>query len=134
MKIQAFLLASSAALLLAQGPPPAPPRTAPVTDVPFSRLQQSDKEPQNWLMFSGNLAAQHHSQLKQITPDNAKNLELKWVTQFRSLDKHEATPLVIDGVMYAIQSPNDVIAINAETGKALWSYSHKPAAGTKNPC
>ena len=32
------------------------------------------------------------------------------------------------------RSPNDVIAINAETGKALWSYSHKPAAGTKNPC
>ena len=134
MKTQAFLLACSAALLLAQGPPPAPARTAPVTDVPFSRLLQADKEPQNWLMFSGNLAAQHHSQLKQITTDNAKNLELKWVAQFRSLDKHEATPLVIDGVMYAIQSPNDVIAINAETGKTLWSYSHRPAAGTRNPC
>lgn len=134
MRIQAFLLASSAAFLLAQGQPPAPARTAPVTDVPFSRVLNADKEPQNWLTFNGNLHAQHHSGLKQITPDNAKNLELKWVAQFRSLDKHEATPLVVDGVMYAIQSPNDVIAINAETGKTLWTYGHKPAAGTKNPC
>ncbi len=134
MRIQAFLFASAAAFVLAQGQPPAPSRTAPVTDVPFSRILQSDKEPQNWLSFNGNLAATHHSGLKQITPENAKNLELKWVAQFRSLDKHEATPLVVDGVMYAIQSPNDVIAINAETGKTLWTYAHKPAAGTKNPC
>lgn len=137
MKIQAFLFASAAAFVLAQGQPPAPARTAPVTDVPFSRMLQSDKEPQNWLTFNGNLAAQHHSGLKQITPDNAKNLELKWVAQFRQADrqdKFEATPLVVDGVMYAIQSPNDVMALNAETGKTLWTYSHKPAAGTKNPC
>ena len=59
---------------------------------------------------------------------------LKWVFQSRSLDKHEVTPLVVDGVMYTIQSPNDVIALDAATGKTIWTYSHKPAEGTRNPC
>jgi alcohol dehydrogenase (cytochrome c) len=36
--------------------------------------------------------------------------------------------------MYTIQSPNDVIALDAATGKVIWQYSHKPAEGTRNPC
>jgi alcohol dehydrogenase (cytochrome c) len=36
--------------------------------------------------------------------------------------------------MYTIQSPNDVIALDAATGKTIWTYLHKPAAGTVNPC
>ncbi|MEO5922435.1 MAG: PQQ-dependent dehydrogenase, methanol/ethanol family [Bryobacteraceae bacterium] len=135
MKTQAFLLGlSMAGLALAQGPAAAPARQAPVTDVPFSRILASDQQPQNWLTYSGNNNAQRHSLLKGINAGNAKELELKWVFQSRSLDKHEATPLVVDGVMYAIQSPNDVIALDATTGKTIWTYLHKPAAGTKNPC
>jgi alcohol dehydrogenase (cytochrome c) len=86
------------------------------------------------LTYSGNLNSQRHSGLTQISPDNAGNLVLKWVYQSRSLDKHEVTPLVVDGVMYTIQSPNDVIALDAATGKTIWQYSHKPAEGTRNPC
>jgi alcohol dehydrogenase (cytochrome c) len=65
---------------------------------------------------------------------NARDLTLKWVYQSRSLDKHEVTPLVVDGVMYTIQSPNDVVALDAATGKMIWQYLHKPADGTRNPC
>ncbi len=127
---------SMAGLALAQGGRGAagPAREAPVTDVPFSRIQAAEQQPQNWLTFGGNNMAQRHSMLKQINTGNAKDLELKWVFQSRSLDKHEATPLVVDGVMYAIQSPNDVIALDAATGKTIWTYLHKPAPGTVNPC
>ncbi len=139
MKIHAYLpisliLSASAFVLMAQRQPGPPAREAPVTAVPFSRILNANQEPQNWLSYSGGVMSQRHSQLKQITPDNAKNLELKWVYQMRSLEKHEATPLVVDGVMYAIQSPNDIIALDAVTGKAIWTYSHKNAEGTKNPC
>jgi len=136
MKTKAFLLMSMAGLALAQGGRGAagPTREAPVTDVPFSRIQAAEQQPQNWLTFGGNNMAQRHSMLKQINTGNAKDLELKWVFQSRSLDKHEATPLVVDGVMYAIQSPNDVIALDAVTGKTIWTYLHKPAPGTVNPC
>jgi alcohol dehydrogenase (cytochrome c) len=125
---------SLAALAIAQGPGPAPAKQASVSDVPFSRLLKSNQEPQNWMTYGGNLSSQRHSGLKQITTGNAKDLELKWVFQAKSLEKHEATPLVVDGVMYSIQSPNDIIALDAVTGKTIWTYGHRVAQGTKNPC
>jgi alcohol dehydrogenase (cytochrome c) len=135
MKLQALLLISATGLALAQGGRGGPVnREAPVTNVPYSRLLQAESEPQNWLMYNGSYNSRRHSQLKQITPANAKDLELKWVFQSRSLEKHEVTPLVVDGVMYTIQSPNDVIALDAATGKPYWTYSHRPAPGTRNPC
>src|SRR6185312_8858887 len=90
--------------------------------------------PQNWLTYSGDYNGRRHSALKQITPANAKNLSLTWVYQSRSLDKNETTPLVVDGIMFTVQSPNDVVALNAATGKTIWLYTHKPATGTRNPC
>ena len=139
MKIKVFLSISLAVLALAalapaQGPGPAVAKQAPVTDVPFSRMLKANQEPQNWMTYGGNLSSQRYSGLKQITTGNAKDLELKWVFQSKSLEKHEATPLVVDGVMYAIQSPNDVIALDAVTGKPIWTYVHRVAQGTKNPC
>src|SRR4029077_19990468 len=100
----------------------------------FERILGANKEPQNWLTYSGSLTSQRHSALTQITPANAKDLTLQWVFQSQSLDKHEVTPLVVDGVMYTIQSPNDVIALNAATGRTIWNYRHRPAPETKNPC
>src|SRR5216117_4165523 len=129
-----LLLACAATTVFAQGRGGPTNREAPVTPVPFERILHSNQEPQNWLTYSGNLNGQRHSGLTQISPENAADLTLKWVFQSRSLDKHEVTPLVVDGVMYTIQSPNDVIALDAATGKTIWTYSHKPAEGTRNPC
>ncbi len=134
MKKCLFLIACAATTVLGQGRGGPPNREAPVTPVPFERILRSNQEPQNWLTYSGNFNSQRHSGLTQINPENAANLVLKWVFQSRSLDKHEVTPLVVDGVMYTIQSPNDVIALDAATGKTIWQYSHKPAEGTRNPC
>ena len=109
-------------------------REANVTPVPFERILRANQEPQNWLTYSGSTMSQRHSLLTQITPDNAKDLTLKWVFQSRSLDKHEVTPLVVDGVMYTVQSPNDVIALDAATGKTIWPIRTSPREGTRNPC
>jgi len=87
--------------------------------VSFDRLLDANKEPQNWLTYSGSNMSQRHSLLTQITPENVKNLELQWVYQARSLEKFEATPLVIDGIMYTVQAPNDVIALDAATGRVF---------------
>ncbi len=135
MTTRLLLFATITAPLFAQGGRGGPVnREAPVTPVPFDRILRANQEPQNWLTYSGNLNSQRHSQLTQISPANARDLTLKWVYQSRSLDKHEVTPLVVDGVMYTVQSPNDVIALDAATGKMIWQYSHKPAEGTRNPC
>jgi len=56
------------------------------------------------------------------------------VFQSRSLDRHQVTPLVVDGTMYTIQSPNNVVALNAATGKQIWIYSYTPDPAAKNCC
>ena len=105
--------------------------------VTFDRILRANQEPQNWLTYSGTLSGQRHSQLTQITPNNAKNLELQWVYQVRSLgrsDKFEATPLVVDGVMYTVSPPNDVVALDAATGRVFWIYSHTPSDQARLCC
>jgi alcohol dehydrogenase (cytochrome c) len=130
-----FLLLSTT--LVAQEPlpfGPPPNREAPAPNVSFDRIRQAAKEPQNWLTYSGSLSSQRHSLLTEIQPGNARDLELKWVFQSRSLDRHQVTPLVVDGTMYTIQSPNDVVALNAATGKQIWIYSYTPDPAAKNCC
>jgi alcohol dehydrogenase (cytochrome c) len=101
--------------------------------VSFDRIRAASKEPQNWLTYSGTLMSQRYSTLNQITPANVKDLELKWVFQARSLEKFEATALVVDGVMYTVQAPNDVIAIDAHTGRVLWIFPYTPSKDAR-PC
>jgi alcohol dehydrogenase (cytochrome c) len=101
--------------------------------VTSERLLHAPNEPQNWLLYSGSYASQRYSQLKQIDPGNVKNLELKWVFQAQSLQKFETTPLVVDGVMYITQSPNDIVAVDAKSGRPFWIY-HYAASPAARPC
>jgi alcohol dehydrogenase (cytochrome c) len=101
--------------------------------VSFDRILKASQEPQNWLTYSGTVFSQRYSQLTQLTPANVKNLELQWVFQARSLEKFEATPLVLDGIMYTVQAPNDVVALDPVTGRLFWMYSYKPSQESR-PC
>jgi alcohol dehydrogenase (cytochrome c) len=137
MTVRALVFLLLSATLVAQEPSPfgpPPNREAPAPNLSFDRIRLAGKEPQNWLTYSGSLSSQRHSLLTQIQPGNARDLELKWVFQSRSLDRHQVTPLVVDGTMYTIQSPNDVVALNAATGKQIWVYSHAPDPAARNCC
>ncbi len=106
--------------------------------VSFDRLLRADKEPQNWLTYSGTAFNQRYSTLTQITPANVKNLELQWIWQARSLEKFEATALAVDGVLYTLQGPPvqgtyQVVALDAVTGRVFWTYEYKPAPEA-GPC
>lgn len=101
--------------------------------VSWERLRDAPKEPQNWLTYNGSYASTHHSTLSEIRPDNVRQLELKWVWQASSLEKLQATPLIVDGVMYLTDPPNDVVAVDAKTGRVFWRYRHTAPAGVA-PC
>ncbi len=106
----------------------------PVTS---DRILAAEKEPQNWLTYSGSYKSQRHTPLTQITPGNVDDLELQWVFQVRSLgasDKFEATPLVVDGVLYTVSPPNDVVALDAVTGRQFWRYNHANAQTARVCC
>src|SRR5580765_2540510 len=101
--------------------------------VSSQRLAGAASEPRNWLTYSGTYASQRYSTLRQLTPDNVKQLEQKWIFQAESLEKFEATPLVVDGVMYLTQAPSDAVALDAKTGRVFWIYRYYPSRDTK-PC
>lgn len=93
--------------------------------VPYERILNAAAEPENWLTYSGTYASTRYTTLDQVTPENAADLELKWIFQARSFDKFEATPLVVDGVMYFTEPPNNVVALDAATGRVFWKYEHE---------
>jgi alcohol dehydrogenase (cytochrome c) len=92
--------------------------------VTFDRLLHSANEPQNWLSYSGGYYSQRYSLLRQIDPSNAKNLELKWVLQNQVAGAWQSSPVVVDGIMYVTERPNDVMAVDAKTGRVFWVYRY----------
>jgi alcohol dehydrogenase (cytochrome c) len=102
------------------------------------RLLNADQEPENWLLYGGDYDSQRHTELDEITRENADELELKWVWQNRARDgaeqKFEATPLVVDGVLYTVGAPNNVVAIDAITGRLFWIYNYVPSLEARLCC
>jgi alcohol dehydrogenase (cytochrome c) len=97
-------------------------------------LLNAANEPQNWFTYSGTYMSQRYSTLSQITPENVKSLSLAWVWQNRSLESFEATPLVVNGVMYTVQPPNTVVALDAKTGRIYWTYEYDPSPNSLACC
>jgi alcohol dehydrogenase (cytochrome c) len=96
--------------------------------VTSDRLVAAAKEPQNWLTYSGGYHSQRYSLLDQVTPANVANLKLQWVYQSPVAGNWQTTPLVVDGMMYLTQRLNDIVALDAATGRAFWIYRYTPAA------
>jgi alcohol dehydrogenase (cytochrome c) len=102
--------------------------------VSWDRLIQAAGEPQNWLTYSGTYSGQRYSPLRQIDPANVKNLEMKWILQGQVIGSWEASPLVVDGIMYLTQRPNDVVALDARTGRIFWIYRYAGSPDYKVCC
>lgn len=93
-------------------------------DVTFDRIVNASREPHNWLTYNGALDGQRHSRLTELTPGNVRDLELKWVLPNQVPGAWQASPIVVDGIMYVTQRPNDVMAVDAKSGRVFWVYRH----------
>jgi alcohol dehydrogenase (cytochrome c) len=100
-----------------------------LAQVSSERLLRAADEPRNWLTYSGTYMSQRYTQLREVTPSNVKDLEQKWIFQAQSLQSFAATPLVVDGVMYVTQAPNDIVALDARTGRVFWVYHYAATPG-----
>ena len=76
----------------------------------------------NWDNPGGDWAESHFSRLTDIAKDNAGELGLAWQYDLGSARVQEATPVVIDGVMYTSGNLGRVYALNAATGEELWTF------------
>jgi len=100
-----------------------------LSDIPggltFDRLRNSGAEPQNWLTYWGDYQGRHYSALKQINTSNVRQLQAHWSAQLVGPSSLEATPLVVDGIMYTTGSPGTVVALDARTGLQIWRYQRQ---------
>ena len=87
-----------------------------------ARAIGADSEPQNWLAHGRDYAEQRHSPLESIDTSNVSRLGLAWSFETGAERGHEATPIVVDGVMFLTAPWSVVHALNAKTGKLLWTH------------
>jgi alcohol dehydrogenase (cytochrome c)/quinohemoprotein ethanol dehydrogenase len=105
-------------------------------NVDAARLAAAEGDGGNWLSYGRTYSEQRFSPLTRITAANAKNLGLAWYADFDTNRGQEATPLVIDGVMYVSTAWSMVRAFDARTGRPLWKYDPgvPRALGVKGCC
>ncbi len=89
----------------------------------------------DWPVYGGNSDNTHYSTLDQITPANVARLQVAWTyethDEFQGSEM-QANPIVIDGVLYATSPKMRVFALDAATGRELWSFDPslgRPLAG-----
>ncbi|MFP6584392.1 MAG: PQQ-dependent dehydrogenase, methanol/ethanol family [Candidatus Hydrogenedentota bacterium] len=94
----------------------------PNLDVDGERIINADEEPGNWLSHGRSYDEQRFSPLTQINDKNVGELGLAWAVSTEVGRGHEASPIVVDGVMYITLPWSKVLALNAKTGEELWRY------------
>jgi len=87
-----------------------------------ARLDAADADDDDWLTHGRTNAEQRYSRLDQINDENIQQLSLAWVAPLDTTRGQEATPIVVDGVMYTSTAWSKVYALDAATGKVLWQF------------
>jgi alcohol dehydrogenase (cytochrome c) len=128
-----LLLAIVAQSVAAPQPAPAGEQKAAAA-VPYTRIRAAAAEPGNWLTYSGNYRGHRHSPLAGIDRSNVSRLEPVWVYQSREPGTIEATPIVVDGVLYVTEHPHVVTALDGRTGRPLWNYRRAAAKAVPGCC
>src|SRR5215469_8699828 len=82
----------------------------------------------NWTSYNGDYSGQRYSSLQEINMANVSQLQAAWVFHPGNSQRLEVTPVVVRGVMY-VTSANDVFALDARTGRALWHHQRRLSAG-----
>jgi alcohol dehydrogenase (cytochrome c) len=107
----------------------APPVAKGLT---YERILNARSEPHNWLTYYGAYDGQRYSPLDQINKENVRRLTPAWVFQCGSVGLHagkstysfEASPIIVDGVMFVSGWDGWVWALDARSGEQLWQYRH----------
>ena len=115
------LMVMSALVACTQKTAEAPKLETPAA-VTKERILNADGEPGNWLSHGRTYSEQRYSPLSQITDQNVYQLGLAWHFDLGDTRGIEATPIVVDGVMYVTGGWSKVFALDAVTGEQIWAY------------
>ena len=118
----ATLLIVGASLAGCEQPTPkvqTPPRAA---QVDAARLAGAASEPDQWFMTGRDATGSYHSPLTDISAANVATLGFAWEYRLGTRRGLEATPVVVDGTLYASGNFGRVYAVDAATGAERWRY------------
>ncbi|MEM8766615.1 MAG: PQQ-dependent dehydrogenase, methanol/ethanol family [Pseudomonadota bacterium] len=103
----------------------APADTGPVPTVGLiddERINNAAAEPGNWLAFGRTYEEQRFSPLTQVNRDTVSDLGLAWFRDMGTNRAQEATPIVVDGIMFFTSTWSRVHAVRAATGEPVWDF------------
>ena len=104
-------------------------------NVSGKRIIEANLEPENWMSHGRTYDERRFSPLNQINPKNIKDLGIAWHFTTDTNRGHEASPIVIDGVMFISSAWSMVYALDATSGELLWKYDPKvPKEWGHNAC
>jgi quinohemoprotein ethanol dehydrogenase len=113
----------------------SPEEAAVPTEVNGARIANADSEPGNWLAHGRTYSEQRYSPLTQINTDTASDLGFLWEYDTDTIRGLEATPIVVDGIMYTSGSWSKVYAVDARTGKEIWTFDPEvPGSRARMAC
>ena len=90
-----------------------------------ARLLRAHLDVSNWLTYGRDYANQRFSPLTQVNTTTVSRLAPRWIYQSGVASAFQASPIVVDGVMYLALPFNHVVALDARNGRELWRYQHK---------
>jgi quinohemoprotein ethanol dehydrogenase len=103
--------------------------------VTAERVARADDEPGNWFTSGRDSHQDYFSPLRAIDAHTVSRLGFAWAYDLGTARAQEATPTVVDGVMYTSGYVGLVYALDAATGKELWRFDpHVPDASLRSPC
>lgn len=76
----------------------------------------------SWSIIGGSSGNTHYSALKQINRTNVSQLQMVWKFDTGETGGLETTPIVVDGLLFAFTPTQQVIALDAATGKLIWKF------------
>jgi quinoprotein glucose dehydrogenase len=81
-----------------------------------------------WREYGGGADSAQYSALKQINRSNVGKLEIAWTYPTGDSQKYSFNPIMVDGLLYVLAKKNSIVALDAHTGKEVWTYTPDPPA------
>jgi len=80
----------------------------------------------SWSDYSGNPDSAQYSALEQINRSNVAKLEVAWTYPTGDHNRYFFNPLVVDNIAYVLAKNNSIVALDAATGKEIWTHASGP--------
>jgi quinohemoprotein ethanol dehydrogenase len=119
MRLPATLSCAALGALLGCG------STTTIDRIDDARLVAADRDSANWLTYGRTYSEQRFSPLRQINDSTVGRLGLVWSHELPTTRGVEATPIVVDGIIYTTSTWSVAYAYDAVSGRELWSYDPK---------